>query len=91
MSQQLHEEAIAKTGPAQGGTYQRLKVEAAVRRVADEVSDLLRYPPDSARAAFIRASFSGWARQKDEWKSDDPAVLNAALLGRPTCPTGSAG
>jgi patatin-related protein len=79
VSDQVHERAIQTTGPAYG-TYQRLKVESTVSRLADEVSDRFQYPLDSARAAFIRAAFSAWARKVPEWSGGDAAQLNAALL-----------
>lgn len=43
-------------------TYCRLKVEEAGRRLADEISQRLVYPPDSSRSSFVRAAISAWAR-----------------------------
>jgi hypothetical protein len=61
-------------GPA-WGTYQRLKVEAAGRRLADEIAARFTFPPDSSRATFVRAAISAWARSRPEWSDPDPEKL----------------
>ena len=61
-------------------TYQRLKVEAAGRRLADEIAQRLVYPPDSGRSSFVRAAISEWARSRPEWRAADPNAL-ATYLG----------
>ncbi len=71
---QMHALADDRIGAGRA-TYQRLKLEAAARRVADEVAHDRGYPPDSARATFIRAAMSAWARSLDEWDDDEPTGL----------------
>jgi patatin-related protein len=60
-------------------TYQRLKVEAAGRRMADEIAARLVYPPDSGRSSFVRAAISEWARSRPEWRDPDPNALGRLL------------
>jgi hypothetical protein len=61
-------------------TYCRLKVEAAGRRLADEVAERFVYPYDSSRSSFVRAAIAAWARGQDEWRQPDPEQL-LRLLG----------
>lgn len=60
--------------------YCRLKVEAAGRRLADEIATRFDYPPGSSRSSFVRAAISAWARGHVEWRQPDPALL-LELLG----------
>ena len=61
-------------------TYCRLKVEAAGRRLADEVVARFVYPPGSSRSSFVRAAIAAWARGRVEWQQPDTTVL-MELLG----------
>ena len=79
VSRAMHAGAAEALGPA-WPTYQRLKVEAAGRRLADELALRFTRPPDSGRASFIRAALSAWARSRPEWSDPDPSRL-VALLG----------
>lgn len=79
LSDAMHEAAAAVLGPA-WPTYQRLKVEAAGRRLADEIALRFTRPPDSGRSSFIRAAIAAWARSRPEWIDPDPTKL-VALLG----------
>lgn len=79
VSDAMHRRAETVLGPA-WATYQRLKVEAAGRRLADEVAHRFVFPPDSGRSSFVRAAIAAWARSRPEWTDPDPAQL-AALLG----------
>ena len=79
VSKAMHQRAETVLGPA-WATYQRLKVEAAGRRLADEVAHRFVYPPDSARSSFVRAAIGSWARSRPEWIDPNPAQL-VALLG----------
>jgi patatin-related protein len=79
VSKAMHQRAEAVLGPA-WATYQRLKVEAAGRRLADEVAHRFVYPPDSGRSSFIRTAIGAWARSRPEWLDANPAQL-VALLG----------
>ena len=79
VSDAMHETATAVLGPA-WPTYQRLKVEAAGRRLADEIALRFTRPPDSGRSSFIRAAIAAWARSRPEWTDPDPTEL-VALLG----------
>ena len=60
-------------------TYNRLKVEAAGRRLAKEVADRFVYPPDSSRTSFLRAALGAWARLQDPWRDPDPTRLTELL------------
>jgi patatin-related protein len=61
-------------------TYCRLKVEAAARRLADEIAEHFVYPPDASNSSFVRAALGAWARSRDEWTDPDPTRL-LTLLG----------
>ncbi len=74
VSDAMHVRAQTVLGPA-WGTYQRLKVEAAGRRLADEIAARFTFPPDSSRATFVRAAISAWARSRPEWNDRDPEKL----------------
>jgi patatin-related protein len=75
----VHERARAALG-AQYPVYCRLKVEAAARRLADEIAHRFVYPPDSSSSSFVRAALGEWARGQDEWTDPDPTRL-VELLG----------
>lgn len=74
LSDEMHRRAAAALGPG-STTYVRLKVEAAGRRLADEVALRFGYPPDSGRSSFVRAALSAWARSAPEWMSPDQTEL----------------
>jgi hypothetical protein len=76
--QRLSDEVHARTRELLGASlpsYCRLKVEAAARRLADEVAARFVYPPDSSRTSFVRAAIGAWARGTDEWTDPDPTRL----------------
>jgi patatin-related protein len=79
VAEQMRERAKAELGTG-FPTYCRLKVEAAARRVADEVANHFVYPPDASNSSFVRAALGEWARGRDEWTDPDPTRL-LALLG----------
>jgi patatin-related protein len=79
VSNAVHERARAELG-AQYPVYCRLKVEAAARRLADEIAHRFVYPPDSSSSSFVRAALGEWARGQDEWSDPDPTRL-VELLG----------
>ncbi|MGB9223081.1 patatin-like protein [Mycobacterium sp.] len=81
LSDTMHRQATAALGPA-WPTYQRLKFEATVHRLAGEVAQRFGFPAESGRANFIDAVFIAWARQHPVWTADDGARLSALL--RPT-------
>jgi patatin-related protein len=60
-------------------TYCRLKVEAAARRMADEIAQRFVFPPDSSRTSFLRAAIGEWARGRPEWADADPTKLMTLL------------
>jgi patatin-related protein len=79
VSNAVHKRARAELG-AQYPVYCRLKVEAAARRLADEIAHRFVYPPDSSSSSFVRAALGEWARSQDEWTDPDPTRL-MELLG----------
>jgi patatin-related protein len=81
LSDTMHRQATAALGPA-WPTYQRLKFEATVHRLAREVAQRFGLPSESGRANFIDAAIIAWARQHPAWAADDGARLSALL--RPT-------
>jgi patatin-related protein len=70
----MHAQVRERLGPA-FLPYCRLKVEAAARRLADEVAEHFVFPPDSSRTSFIRAAIGAWARGREEWDDPDPTGL----------------
>jgi patatin-related protein len=74
VSDDVHARATVRLG-AGYPTYIRLKIEAAARRLADEVAHLFVYPPDARRSSFLRAAIGAWARGLDEWADPDPTRL----------------
>ncbi|HYF46198.1 MAG TPA: patatin-like protein [Acidimicrobiales bacterium] len=79
VAEQVRERARQHLG-ASYPSYCRLKVEAAARRLADEIARRLVYPPDSSGSSFVRAALGEWARGRDEWADPDPTRL-LELLG----------
>jgi patatin-related protein len=81
VSDEVHRRAREALGAAYP-TYCRLKVEAAARRMADEIATRSFFPPDSSRTSFLRAAIGEWARGRPEWTDPDPTQLITLL--RPT-------
>jgi patatin-related protein len=78
VSDAIHERARELLG-AGFPTYCRLKVEAAARRMADEIAQRFVFPPDSSRTSFLRGAIGEWARSRPEWADPDPARLMTLL------------
>jgi patatin-related protein len=74
-------EHAAQTLEPTWATYQRLKVDAAGRRLADEISHALVYPRDSGRSSFVRAAIAAWSRKQAVWTNPDPSALAELLRG----------
>jgi patatin-related protein len=74
-------EHAARTLEPTWATYQRLKVDAAGRRLADEISAALVYPRDSSRSSFVRAAIAAWSRTQAVWTDPDPSALAELLKG----------
>ena len=81
LSNTMHSQATTALGPA-WPTYQRLKFEATVHRLASEVAQRFGLPADSGRASFIDAAIIAWARRNPAWTADDGVELGELL--RPT-------
>jgi patatin-related protein len=81
LSNTLHSQATTALGRA-WSTYQRLKFEATVHRLASEVAQRFGLPAGSGRASFIDAAIIAWARHHPAWTADDGVALSALL--RPT-------
>ncbi|GLE50743.1 patatin-like protein [Mycobacterium montefiorense] len=52
-------------------TYQRLKFDAAIRRLAGEFLEELSFPQKSAQGSFICAAFMAWVRRHPDWKTGE--------------------
>ena len=89
LSDTMHRQTTAALGPA-WSTFQRLKVDATVHRLARQVARRFGFPSESGRASFIDAALIAWARQHPAWIADDCADLSA-LLRRPMRPPASGG
>jgi patatin-related protein len=61
------------------GTYARLRIEDAVRGLAEQVVRTMAYPPDSCQAGFARAVLTAWAQRQEVYRTLDPAALPAFL------------
>jgi hypothetical protein len=82
ISDELHERANERLG-ASFATYCRLKIEAAARRLADEIATTLVYPPDSGRTSFVRAAIGAWARGTEVWQVRETEMQRVAAWLRP--------
>jgi patatin-related protein len=60
-------------------TYCRLKLEAAGSALADEISNLFSYPPDSTHQSFLRAILSAWGQQLPDWSKADLTAIRDRL------------
>jgi len=78
VSDTAHQQAAARLG-AGYATYLRLKLQAALRRLAGEVGHSLDYAPDGRRDSFLRATVGAWAEGLPQWSAPDPAGLIAML------------
>ena len=74
LSDVMHQEAKDRTGLAYRG-YCLLKAEEASRRLADEVAQHFRYPPDASRSSFVRSAVAAWLHRRDDWAAADPSAL----------------
>jgi hypothetical protein len=74
ISDRAHATAAERLG-AGYGTYVRLKMQATVRRLADEVTHELEYAPGGRRASFLAATAGAWTRGLQQWKRSDPTGL----------------
>ena len=72
LSDQMHVWARDALGPT-FWTYQRLKFQAALERLADELARRFRFSSRSGQATFLRAAIVAWARRQDFWKHE-PAI-----------------
>jgi patatin-related protein len=70
ISDRAHEKAAERLG-AGYGTYVRLKMQATVRRLADEVGRDLKYAPRGRRDSFLHATAGAWTRGLKQWRDDD--------------------
>lgn len=73
LSNKMHKQAELALGPA-WPTYQRLKFEATVGRLAVELADRFRFPRKSGRASFGRAAILAWAQRSDDWVDGGEAL-----------------
>jgi patatin-related protein len=58
-------------------TYQRLKFDAAIRPMANELADRFGFSKTSAQAHFIEAATSEWVRQQTFWLSEPDKTVGA--------------
>ncbi|RDH77275.1 patatin-like protein [Mycolicibacterium moriokaense] len=62
-------------------TYQRLKFEAVLERLASEISLYFGYPRPSSEAGFIAATWIAWGRAHPAWQErQTPTTADAATL-----------
>ncbi|NYJ08654.1 patatin-like protein [Petropleomorpha daqingensis] len=78
VSDAVHRKAAERLG-ADYPTYVRLKLEATVRRLADEVARRFTYPSGARRESFLRAAAGAWVRSLPEWADQDPDGMIALL------------
>jgi len=74
VSDAVHRKAAERLG-ADYPTYVRLKLEATVRRLADQVALRFAYPSGARRESFLRAAAGAWVRSLPQWAADDPAGM----------------
>lgn len=72
LSDTMHEWARDALGPT-FSTYQRLKFQAAMDRLAEELGCRFRFSAQSGQASFLHAAIVAWARLQDFWKQE-PAI-----------------
>jgi patatin-related protein len=78
VSNRVYENAQKSLG-ATWSTYQRLKFEAVLNRLADEINECLGYPKPSAKAGFVGATLIAWARQHAAWQHGNTKALGDLL------------
>ncbi|WP_433560696.1 patatin-like protein [Nocardia sp. CA-151230] len=78
VSDNMHAEALTALGST-WNTYQRLKVEAAARCIADAIVQHFTLPGESGTAVFIRSAMAAWLRRQPCWSADDSAELSTLL------------
>ena len=67
ISDRVYKSAQKSLG-ATWSTYQRLKFEAVLNRLGDDINECLGNPKPSAKAGFIAATLIAWARQHPAWQ-----------------------
>ena len=78
VSDKVYAKARDSLGPA-WSTYQRLKFEAVMNRLADEVNRCFGSARPSAKAGFVVATWIAWARQHDVWQGGHTRALGDLL------------
>ncbi len=78
VSDEVYASARDSLGPA-WSTYQRLKFEAVLNRLADEINLYFGYPKPSAKAGFVAATWIAWARQHHVWQGSHTRALGDLL------------
>jgi patatin-related protein len=78
VSDHVYADAENSIGPA-FPTYQRLKFEAVLKRLADGINLYLVFPQSSAKAGFVAAAWIEWARTHDAWQAGNIEALGAML------------
>jgi patatin-related protein len=78
LSDAMHEWARDALGPT-FWTYQRLKFQASLERLADELARRFCFASHSAQASFLRSAIVAWARAQDFWKYE-PAITSGDKL-----------
>jgi patatin-related protein len=78
LSDKMHVWARDALGPT-FSTYQRLKFQSAIERLATELARRFHFSPQSGQASFLRAAIVAWARAQDFWKYE-PAITRGDKL-----------
>lgn len=78
VSNKVYDSARKSLG-ATWSTYQRLKFETVLKRLADEINVCLGYPKPSAKAGFVGATLIAWARQHPAWQHGQTETLGNLL------------
>jgi patatin-related protein len=78
VSDKLHARAQDALGPA-WATYQRLKFEAVLARLANDISESFGYPGLSGKAGFVTAGWIAWARRQPAWTAAHTEALGGLL------------
>jgi patatin-related protein len=78
VSDRVYDSAQNSLG-ATWSTYQRLKFEAVLNRLADEINESLGHPKPSAKAGFVAATLIAWARQHPAWQHGNTKALGELL------------
>jgi patatin-related protein len=78
VSDRVYDSAQKSLG-ATWSTYQRLKFEAVLNRLADEINESLGNPKPSAKAGFVAATLIAWGRQHPAWRHGNTKALGELL------------